>query len=86
MLVIQLLNAYDLQNFKRNIKNQRDDDASFKLIDVLYKAKNYNFIIKKNRIYVKIVKYRLRALIMLAYPVGMNIITFFKKIVDVKSN
>lgn len=48
MLVSQLLNAYDLQNFKYNIKNQRDDDASFKLIEVLYTVKNYNFIIKKN--------------------------------------
>lgn len=51
MLVNQLLNAYDLQNFKYNIKNQRDDDASFKLIDVLYKVKNYNFIINKTQIY-----------------------------------
>lgn len=86
MLVSQLLNAYDLQNFKYNIKNQRDDDASFKLIEVLYTVKNYNFIIKKTQIYVNIALYRLCALIVLAHPVGMNIITFFKKIVDVKSN
>lgn len=47
MLMNQLLNAYDLQNFKHNITNQRDDDALFKLIEVLCKVKNNNFIIKK---------------------------------------